>query len=60
MNTCGGFAVVKQDIPWDVGDERQKYNQSLRQKISLISLSPEDVYSELIDPHRYELISFHY
>ncbi len=29
---------MKQDIPWEVGDELQKYNSSLRQKISLIQV----------------------
>ena len=38
MNACGGFAAMKQDIPWDVGDEFRKYNSSLRQKISLIQV----------------------
>ncbi len=28
--TCGGFEAMKQDIPWDVGDELQKYNSSRR------------------------------
>ncbi len=38
MNTCVGFAAMKQDTPWDVGGELQKYNSSLRQKISLIQV----------------------